>query len=40
MPKKKYLVTLNDDDREQLEHLRHRPTVCLEVMSLMTSSCG
>jgi transposase len=26
MPKKKYLVTLNDDDREQLEHLRHSGT--------------
>jgi transposase len=26
MPKKKYLVTLNDDDREQLEHLLHSGT--------------
>jgi transposase len=26
MPKKKYLVTLNDDEREQLEHLLHRGT--------------
>jgi transposase len=26
MPKKKYLVTLHDDEREQLEHLLHRGT--------------
>src|SRR5262245_54921829 len=26
MPKKKYLVTLNDDEREQLEHLLHSGT--------------
>ena len=26
MPKKKYLVTLDDDEREQLEHLRHSGT--------------
>ena len=26
MPKKKYLVTLNDDEREQLEHLMHSGT--------------
>jgi transposase len=26
MPKKKYLVTLNDDERQQLEHLLHSGT--------------
>ena len=26
MPKKKYLVTLDDDEREQLEHLLHSGT--------------
>ena len=26
MPKKKYLVTLEDDEREQLEHLLHSGT--------------
>ena len=26
MPKKKYLVTLADDERQELEHLLHRGT--------------
>jgi hypothetical protein len=35
MPKKKYLVTLDNDERQQLEALLHRPTVSPLIIPLL-----